>query len=72
MLILFFFFFNFINRLFNKFASNAIPRINKTSLPFKQMENISNYLKACEKVGLSERERFQTVDLYEGEEMMNV
>jgi hypothetical protein len=35
-------------------------------------ENISTYLTSCGSVGLSEGDRFQTVDLYEGKDMLCV
>ena len=42
------------------------------SAPFKQMENIGNYLSACTKLGLQAHDSFQTVDLYEGKNMVAV
>ena len=35
-------------------------------MPFKQMENISNFLKACRTLGVAEHDLFETVDLCEG------
>jgi len=58
-----------ICELMNKLVPNAIKRINRTTLPFKQMENISNYAAVCESMGLSESERFRTVDIYDGKDM---
>ena len=40
--------------------------------PFKQMENISNYLKACESLGLRKEDSFQTVALCENKDMLAV
>lgn len=34
-----------------------------------QMENISNFLKACRAVGVAEHSLFETVDLYEGKDI---
>lgn len=34
-------------------------------MPFKQMENISNFLKACRVLGVAEHDLFETVDLFE-------
>lgn len=34
-----------------------------------QMENISNFLKACRAVGVAEYSLFETVDLYEGKDL---
>ena len=38
-------------------------------MPFKQMENIGNYLNACAKLGLRAEYSFQTVDLFEDKDM---
>ena len=53
----------------NGFAPGVIPRVNRSKLAFKQMENLSHYLKACEKVGLKQTALFQTIDLFEGKDM---
>jgi len=45
---------------------------NKMKVPFKQMENINNFLSACEKYGLSKTDLFQTVDLFEQQNMWQV
>ena len=34
-----------------------------------QMENVGNYLGACEAYGVPKTDLFQTVDLYEGQNM---
>lgn len=34
-----------------------------------QMENVSNFLKACRAVGVAEHSLFETVDLYEGKDL---
>ncbi|KAJ3199142.1 hypothetical protein HDU82_000693 [Entophlyctis luteolus] len=41
-------------------------------MPFKQMENINFFLQAAEKLGVNKHELFQTVDLYEGKNMVQV
>jgi len=45
---------------------------NKMKVPFKQMENINNFLVACEKFGVNKTDLFQTVDLYENQNMWQV
>lgn len=45
---------------------------SKMAAPFKQMENIGNYLAACTKLGQRTHESFQTVALYEGQDMIAV
>lgn len=41
-------------------------------MPFKIMENISSFLSACSKFGISDSDMFQTVDLYEAKNMSQV
>ena len=41
-------------------------------MAFKMMENISNFLSACEVYGVTRNDLFQTVDLYEGQNMVQV
>jgi len=45
---------------------------SKMSAPFKQMENIGNYLSACTKLGALAHDSFQTVDLYENANLLAV
>lgn len=47
-------------------------KANSSKLAFKQMENINNFLTACEKLGMSKVDLFQTVDLYEKQNMVQV
>ena len=42
---------------------------NTQSMPFKQMENIENFLKFCVAYGVQVSSIFQTVDLYESRNM---
>lgn len=37
-----------------------------------QMENISNFLAVCDKLGVAKTDQFQTVDLYEDQNMPQV
>ena len=55
----------------NKLGGN-IKRINSSAMVFKQMENIGNFLDGCEKMGVANSDLFQTVDLYEGQNMPQV
>ena len=43
-----------------------------TPYHWKQMENIGNFLDACEKYGCNKQDIFQTVDLYEAQNMPQV
>lgn len=45
--------------------NNPCLKYKSSRMPFIQMENISFFLKACEIIGISHDEIFQTIDLYE-------
>lgn len=47
-------------------------KYNNMKMAFKQMENISNFLTACEKYGVAKTDLFQTVDLYENQNLWQV
>lgn len=47
-------------------------KFNESKFPFKQMENINNFLQACEEYGVGKTDLFQTVDLYESRNMWQV
>lgn len=52
--------------LVNAIKPGFVRRVNNSpGMPFKQMENISNFLKACRVVGVPEYSLFETVDLFE-------
>lgn len=52
--------------LMNVVRPGTVRRVNKSpGMPFKQMENISNFLKGCRAVGVPEYSLFETVDLFE-------
>jgi len=63
---------NILCELVNVIKPGSCPAPSKMSAPFKQMENIGNYLKACEGLGLRDAETFQTVSLYEDQDMLQV
>ena len=52
-------------RFINSIKPGTIPKINNSSMPFKQMENISSFLRACRSLGVAEFDVFETLDLYE-------
>ncbi|KAK6168412.1 hypothetical protein SNE40_020951 [Patella caerulea] len=56
--------------LMNAIQPNSIKRINTSSMPFKQMENINNFLSAIENYGVKKLDCFQTNDLYEKNQNM--
>ncbi|ELU05580.1 hypothetical protein CAPTEDRAFT_172250 [Capitella teleta] len=47
-------------------------KFNNMNMAFKQMENISNFLSACEAYGIAKTDLFQTVDLYENQNLWQV
>lgn len=62
----------FLCRLAEQIMGPGTAKHNKMKVPFKQMENINNFLSACEKYGLSKTDLFQTVDLFEQQNMWQV
>ncbi|EDO46658.1 predicted protein, partial [Nematostella vectensis] len=58
-------------RLANRLGGDL--KINQQKMPFKQMENIGNFLSFIENnLGVAKNDLFQTVDLYEKSNMWNV
>ena len=58
--------------LANKIKPGCCSLPSMSSMPFKQMENINSYIKACEKLGVRKDDTFQTVALYENQDMLAV
>jgi len=58
--------------LVNKIKPGSVPKVNKATMAFKQMENINNFLSAIAKLGVSQTDTFMTVDLYEDKNMNQV
>ncbi|KAJ6242839.1 muscle-specific protein [Anaeramoeba flamelloides] len=52
-------------KLVNAIKPGSVRRINNSKFPFKMMENVNNFLLACEKLGVPKHDLFMTVDLYE-------
>ncbi|OCT69357.1 transgelin-2 [Xenopus laevis] len=61
-----------LSHLINSLAPNSIAKVQSSSMAFKQMEQISQFLKACERYGIPASDLFQTVDLWEGKDMASV
>lgn len=59
-----------LHRLANAIIGGV--KFNTMKVPFKQMENINNFLSACEKYGVAKTDLFQTVDLYEKQNLWQV
>ncbi|KAL7754503.1 calponin [Sorochytrium milnesiophthora] len=47
-------------------------KVQTSSMPFKQMENINGFLLGAEKLGCPKMELFQTIDLYENKNFNQV
>jgi len=59
-------------KLANSIRPGIIPSINSKKMPFLEMENVGNYIKACTTLGLPSAYNFMTVDLYEGKNLAQV
>ncbi|CAN0379044.1 transgelin-3 [Lampetra fluviatilis] len=53
-------------------GSGPIKKVQPSTMAFKQMEQISQFLKAAEAYGVSTTDMFQTVDLWEGKDLASV
>ncbi|KAK3739018.1 hypothetical protein QZH41_010475 [Actinostola sp. cb2023] len=54
---------NLANKLGGKY------KVNTNKMAFKMMENIGNFLTFCDTLGVPKSDMFQTVDLYENQNM---
>jgi len=59
-------------QLVNVTRPGIVKKIHTNCTAFKQMENIGNFLKACESMGCKRSDLFQTVDLYEAANITQV
>ena len=58
--------------LMNAIKPGSVKKINESKMAFKQMENINNFLSGCESLGMNKIDLFQTVDLYEAQNIPQV
>ncbi|CAM9473748.1 unnamed protein product [Chrysoparadoxa australica] len=56
-------------KLLNTIKPGSVPKVSPSKLAFKQMENVSLFLRACRKLGVAEHSLFETVDLFEGKDL---
>lgn len=69
----FLFFFQFsVCSLVNCLKPGSVSKINKTTMAFKCMENISSFLNVAANMGVPAQETFQTVDLWERQNLNSV
>ncbi|XP_050300742.1 myophilin isoform X2 [Anthonomus grandis grandis] len=59
-------------RLVNAIQPGTIKKINNTQMAFKCMENINAFLEAARNFGVPAQETFQTVDLWERQNLNSV
>lgn len=55
----------YLCKAINVLQSGSVKKVNTSSMAFKKMENIGNFLDAAGRYGLPKSDSFQTVDLYE-------
>ncbi|CAJ1408210.1 unnamed protein product [Effrenium voratum] len=56
----------------NSIQPGIIPAVNASKMPFKQMENVTAFIKACRSLGVLEKDVFSTVDLFEAKNLVSV
>ncbi|VVC95726.1 myophilin-like [Leptidea sinapis] len=59
-------------KLVNKFQDGIVKKINQSTMAFKCMENINAFLEAAVKLGVPAQETFQTIDLWEKQNLYSV
>jgi len=58
--------------LVNNMKAGSVKKINSSTMAFKCMENINNFLTAATDLGVPSQEQFQTVDLWEKQNLNSV
>jgi len=59
-------------KLVNQFKDGSVRKVNTSTMAFKCMENINNFLSAVTELGVPKQEQFQTVDLWERQNLTSV
>jgi hypothetical protein len=59
-------------KLINIIKPGSVKKINHSRMSFKQMENIGKFLSAAENIGVKKADLFQTVDLFERQNVPQV
>lgn len=60
------------SRLVNNIKEGSVKKINESKMAFKCMENINAFLEVCKVLGVPPQETFQTVDLWERQNLNSV
>lgn len=58
--------------LINALQPGSVKKVNTMSAPFKQRENLEQFLAACQTYGLKSHDLFQVSDLYERKNLYTV
>ncbi len=58
--------------LINTIQPGSVKKINHQKMPFFKMENIGQFLTSCQSYGVQKSDMFQTVDLFECQNMAAV
>lgn len=59
-------------KVINALQEGTIKKVNQTTMAFKCMENINAFLEAVKKLGVPSQETFQTIDLWERQNLYSV
>lgn len=59
-------------RVANAIKPGSVAKVNESSMAFKQMENINKFLEFCYALEVPKSDLFQTIDLFENQNMMQV
>lgn len=62
----------YLCKAINRLQPGSVPKINTSKMAFKKMENIGQFLEAAGRYGLPKSDSFQTVDLYESQNLPQV
>lgn len=62
----------YLCKAINVLQPGSAPKINQSKMAFKMMENIGFFLSGCENYGCPKTDIFQTVDLYEAQNIPQV
>ncbi|OQR81877.1 hypothetical protein THRCLA_11321, partial [Thraustotheca clavata] len=55
--------------LANSVDPSSRIKISSSQMPFRQMENVTAFIRACRAIGVMEFDLFETVDLYEQKDL---
>ncbi|KAJ3232776.1 hypothetical protein HDU81_002734 [Chytriomyces hyalinus] len=61
-----------VNKILRDIGERDQIKVVVSKMPFKQMENVGNFLAQMERIGVPAHERFLTVDLYEAKDLNQV